>query len=71
MTLRGRNHGRMIELIQPLDWPEGTEVEVILKRVDKLEKLSQAIGAWKEDPLRDETLGVVNRERHAALMQEE
>jgi hypothetical protein len=71
MTLTGKIHGRTIELDQPLDWPEGTLVEVMLKRLDKLEKLNLAIGGWKEDSLRDETLAAVDHERHAMLMREE
>ena len=70
MTLKGKLHGRTIELDQPLDWPDGIEVEIEVKRLDKLTHLQQAIGHWPEDPQRDATLERLQQERHAALMQE-
>lgn len=70
MTLTGRLHRQTIELDRPLDWPDGTEVEIEVRRFDKLAHLQQAIGRWPEDPPRDETLDRIQQERHAALMQE-
>lgn len=70
MTLKGKLHGRTIELDRALEWPDGTEVEIEVKRLDKLAHLQKAIGRWLEDPQRDETLERLQQERHAALMQE-
>lgn len=70
MTLKGKLHGQTIELDQPLNWPDGTEVEIEIKRLDKLAHLQNAIGRWSEDVQRDEMLDRLEQERHAALMKE-
>jgi len=70
MIVKGTLHGQSIELAQSLGWPDGTEVELDIKRLDKLAHLQRAIGRWPDDPQRDETLERLQQERHAALMRE-
>jgi hypothetical protein len=62
-TVKGKIHGTMIELEEPVLLPDGTEIEIQI-RVDRLTHLEQAFGGWRDDPELDQALDQIDRDRH-------
>jgi hypothetical protein len=63
MILRGKVHGRTIELEGDPKLPDGEEVEVEV-RVNKLAHLERALGGWQDDPELGRALEAIDRDRH-------
>ena len=62
-TVKGKIHGTMIELEEPVLLPDGTEIEIQI-RVDRLTHLEHAFGGWRDDPKLDEAFDQIDRDRH-------
>ncbi len=67
IVLKGKIHGRIIELDGDPDLPPGEEVEVEV-RVNKLVHLERAFGGWRDDPELDRALETIDRDRHQARL---
>ena len=79
MKIKGIKRGQTIELLEQVDVPDGTEVSLeveILSNLDnsskppltdeeRLAKLNELFGAWKDQPDLDEIFAQIDRERHA------
>lgn len=79
MKIKGILRGQTIELLEQIDVPDGTEVSLeveILPDSDKsskppltdeerLAKLNELFGAWKDQTDLDEIFAEIDRERHA------
>lgn len=68
-VLKGKIHGRTIELEGDPALPDGTEVEVEV-RVHRLIHLERAFGGWRDDPDLERALEQIDRERHKARVSE-
>ena len=66
-VLKGRIHGKTIELEGDPHLPEGEEVEVEV-RVNRLAHLERAFGGWRDDPDLDRALEAIDQERHQARL---
>jgi hypothetical protein len=79
MKVRGIKRGQTIELSEAVDFPDGIELTIELEILakpaeqtdqslsdaEKLAKLNQVFGAWKDQPDLDENFAEIDRERHA------
>ena len=63
VILRGKVHGRTIELEGDPKLPDGEEVEVEV-RVNMLAHLERAFGGWQDDPELARALEAIDRDRH-------
>ena len=62
-TVKGKIHGTMIELEEPVSLPDGAEIEIQI-RIDRLTHLEQAFGGWRDDPQLDQAFDQIDRDRH-------
>lgn len=71
MKLKGIKRGQIIELLQELDIPDGTEITLEfnpsqpLSETERLTRLNQLFGSWQNQPELDEAFAEIDRERHA------
>lgn len=71
MKIKGVKHGKQIELLEEINIPDGTEiylefeVEQPLSEQERLTKLNQIFGVWKNQPDVDEIFTEIDTERHA------
>ncbi|MES1024894.1 hypothetical protein ABN584_18885 [Gloeocapsa sp. BRSZ] len=79
MKIKGIKRGQTIELLQDINIPDGAEitVELVISSTEnveanlpltdeeKLRKLNQLFGAWKDQPELTEIFAEIDRQRHA------
>ena len=71
MKIKGIKRGKQIELLEEINIPDGTEismeleVEQPLSEQERLTRLNQIFGAWKNQPDVDEIFAEIDTERHA------
>ncbi|MCY6494336.1 hypothetical protein [Leptolyngbya sp. GGD] len=79
MKVKGILRGQTIELLEQVNAPDGTEVSVEVEILsaphhspaqplsdeERLTKLNELFGAWKNQPDLDEIFAEIDRERHA------
>lgn len=71
MKIKGIKRGQKIELLEQLNIPDGTEIymeveiEQPLSQQERLTKLNQIFGAWKNQAAIDEIFAEIDTERHA------
>ncbi len=79
MKIKGIKRGQAIELLQNINIPDGSEIIVELSvssnenieanpsltDEEKLKKLNQLFGVWKDQPELTEIFAEINRQRHA------
>jgi len=71
MQLKGIKRGKNIELLKELDIPDGQEIAIEIpdnqlnSEDEKLKRLEQVFGKWKDDPELDEIFAEIDRERHS------
>ncbi len=71
MKFKGIKRGQIIELLQELDIPDGTEITLEfnpsqpLSETERLTRLNQFFGSWQNQPELDEAFAEIDRERHA------
>lgn len=71
MKIKGIKHGKNIELVKEINIPDGTEiyieveVEQPLSQQERLTRLNQIFGAWKNQLELDEIFAEIDTERHA------
>ncbi|MCF3578070.1 hypothetical protein [Planktothrix agardhii] len=70
MEVKGIKRGKIIELLQEIDLPDGVEITVEVKPVvilslsERLNRLTTLFGAWQNQPELDEFFAVIDEERH-------
>lgn len=71
MKVKGIKRGKSIELLEEINIPDGVEITVEvamgqpLSVQERLTKLNQIFGAWKNQPTLDEIFAEIDSERHA------
>lgn len=71
MKIKGIKRGKQIELLEEINIPDGTEiyveveVEQPLSEQERLTRLNQIFGAWKNQTDLDEIFNEIDTERHA------
>lgn len=71
MKIKGIKHGKNIELVKEINIPDGTEiymeveVEQPVSQQEKLTRLNQIFGAWKNQSELDEIFAEIDTERYA------
>ncbi len=71
VKLKGIKRGQSIELLESINIPDGVEImmevefEQPLNEQERLTKLNQIFGAWKNQPDLDEIFAEIDTERHA------
>ena len=71
MKIKGVKRGKQIELLEEINIPDGTEiyleveVEQPLSEQERLTKLNQIFGVWKNQTELDEIFTEIDTERHA------
>ena len=70
MKIKGIKRGQIIELLESIDIPDGVEITMEvdfqpLSEQERLTKLNQIFGIWKDEYDIDEIFAQINRERHA------
>ena len=70
MKIKGIKRGQIIELLESIDIPDGVEITMEvefqpLNEQERLTKLNQIFGIWKNQHDIDEIFAQINRERHA------
>ena len=71
MKIKGIKRGRMIELFQEIDIPDGSEVTVdvdvmqFLSEPERLRRLNELFELWRNQPELDSIFAEIDRERHA------
>ena len=71
MKIKGVKRGKQIELLEEINIPDGTEiyvkveVEQPLSEQERLTRLNQIFGVWKNQPDVDEIFNEIDTERHA------
>lgn len=71
MKIKGIKRGRKIELFQEIDIPDGSEVTVdvdvmqFLSEPERLRRLNELFGLWRNQPELDNIFSEIDRERHA------
>lgn len=71
MKIKGIKRGQIIELLESINIPDGIEItmeiefEQPLDEQERLTKLNQIFGVWKNKPDLDEIFAEIDRERHA------
>ena len=71
MKIRGIKRGKQIELLEEINIPDGTEiyievdVEQALSEQERLTRLNQIFGAWKNQTELDDMFAEIDTERHA------
>ncbi|NHC34240.1 hypothetical protein [Scytonema millei] len=71
MRVKGIKHGKNIELLEEINIPDGTEIyleveiEQPVSEQERLNRLNQIFGAWKNQPDLDTIFAEINTERHA------
>ncbi len=71
VKIKGIKRGQSIELLESINIPDGVEImmevefEQPLNEQERLTKLNQIFGAWKNQPDLDETFAEIDTERHA------
>jgi len=70
MQIRGIKRGRIIELPEELEIPDGCEIaieiqpQIFLGREERWQRLSQLFGAWSDQPDLDANFDAIAHERH-------
>lgn len=71
MKIKGIKRGQTIELLESINIPDGVEItievelEQPLNEQERLTKINQLFGTWKDQPDIDEIFAEINRERYA------
>jgi len=71
VKFKGIKRGQTIELLEEINIPDGAEItleveiEQLLSQQERLTRLNQIFGAWKNQPALDEMFAEIDRERHA------
>ncbi|OWY64813.1 hypothetical protein B7486_45340 [cyanobacterium TDX16] len=71
MRVKGIKHGKNIELLEEINIPDGTEIHIEVEieqpvsEQERLNRLNQIFGAWKNQPDLDTIFAEINTERHA------
>jgi hypothetical protein len=71
MRVKGIKRGKNIELLEEINIPDGTEIhmeveiEQPLSEQERLTRLNQIFGAWKNQPDLDTIFADIDTERHA------
>lgn len=71
VKIKGIKRGQKIELLEEINIPDGTEIyleveiEQPLSQEERLTKLNQIFGAWKNQAAMDEIFAEIDTERHA------
>jgi hypothetical protein len=71
MKVKGTKRGKNIELLEEINIPDGTEVhmeveiEQPLSKQERLTRLNQIFGAWKNQPDLDTIFSEIDTQRHA------
>ena len=71
MKVKGIKRGQTIELLDSINIPDGAEItmeiesEQLLSEPERLKRLNQIFGAWKNQPELDEIFAQIDREHHA------
>lgn len=71
MRVKGTKRGKNIELLEEINIPDGTEIhmeveiEQPLSEQERLTKLNQIFGAWKNQPALDAIFSEIDTQRHA------
>jgi hypothetical protein len=71
MKVKGIKRGQTIELLESINIPDGAEItieielEQLLSEPERLKKLNQIFGAWKNQPDIDEIFTQIDKENHA------
>ena len=71
MKVKGIKHGKNIELVEEINIPDGTEIymeveiEQPVSQQERLTRLNQIFGAWKNQSDLDEIFAEIDTERHA------
>ena len=71
MKVKGIKRGKSIELLEEINIPDGVEITVevamrqSLSEQERLTRLNQIFGAWKNQPTLDEIFAEIDSERHA------
>lgn len=71
MKIQGIKRGKQIELLEEINIPDGTEiyievdVEQPLSEQERLTRLNQIFGAWKNQTELDDIFAEIDTERHA------
>lgn len=71
VKIKGVKRGQTIELLESINIPDGVEImmevefEQLLNEQERLTKLNQIFGAWKNQPDLDAIFAEIDTERHA------
>ena len=71
LKIKGIKRGQKIELLEEINIPDGTEIyleveiEQPLSQEERLTKINQIFGAWKNQAAIDEIFAEIDTERHA------
>ncbi|HAJ64663.1 MAG TPA: hypothetical protein DCP31_40025 [Cyanobacteria bacterium UBA8543] len=71
MKIKGVKRGTTIELFQEIDIPDGSEVTIdvdaiqFISEPERLRKLNELFGLWRNQPELDNTFAEIDRDRHA------
>ncbi|WNN88755.1 hypothetical protein [Gloeocapsopsis dulcis] len=71
LKVKGIKRGQSIELLEELNIPDGIEITIevamtsSLSEQERLTRLNQIFGAWKNQPALDQTFAEIDSERHA------
>lgn len=70
MKIKGIKRGQIIELLESINIPDGVEITMEIEfeqpwdEHERLTKLNQIFGMWKNQPALDEIFAEIDRERH-------
>ncbi|MEM8642154.1 MAG: hypothetical protein AAGG51_25580 [Cyanobacteria bacterium P01_G01_bin.54] len=70
MQIRSIKHGQTIQLLHPLDLPDGCELtiaiqpQMTLSPQERRQRLLKLCGAWSNQPDLDATFTQIDQERH-------
>lgn len=71
VKIKGIKRGQIIELLESINIPDGVEItmevefEQPLDEQERLTKLNQIFGVWKNQPALNEIFAEIDREGHA------
>jgi hypothetical protein len=71
MQIKGIKRGNIIEISENLNIPDGSEVLIEVPEAprksdeERLKRLHQVFGAWKDDTELEEIFAEIDRERHS------
>ncbi len=70
MEIKGIKRGKVIEILENVDIPDGVEITLLfdakqlMSEEERVRKINELFGAWKNQPELDAIFAEIDRERH-------